>query len=543
MDADLEIDPQSALLAAVRAGTFTIVDMLDTFKWFQSGADWTAWRSFLCALYALPMTDREYDIYVACTGRKDIPTQRASEVYVPTGRRGRKSAIGSLIAVERSLQDYTGSVAPGQQAVIPILADKKGNAQTIMQFVTGIMKGPILSGLIDGVPGAESLSLTTGVTIKVKPARITAGRSIAIPCAILDEAAFFPTDDSAQPDLEIVNGIKPAMATFPDPLLVVLSSPYAKRGILWQAWRDYYGQPGRILVWQAPTLAMHDTPTVRAFVQGEIDKDPVSAAAEYGAIFRTDISNPFDESVLQDCTDKGVSERPFVPGNAYAAFVDASGGSIDSFTLAIAHWDGAFAVLDHVEEWPAPYRPREVVMAATSVLKRYQLRTVEGDHYGGDWPAERFTDGLHDETDCPRAFAEASACTCVPWKVAYGLSDRNKSELYLQLIPVMADRRVRLLDHARTRVQMAALERRTARGGHDSIDHPPNGKDDVANAVAGVLVRVDATKIGPKSYHAPPTNPVELRRDQINDALQRRLKEAMKRSRGGPRGGRGDAGL
>jgi hypothetical protein len=30
------------------------------------------------------------------------------------------------------------------------------------------------------------------------------------------------------------------------------------------------------------------------------------------------------------------------------------------------------------------------------------------------------------------------------------------------------------------------LERRTARSGKDSIDHAPNGHDDVANAVAGV---------------------------------------------------------
>jgi len=32
------------------------------------------------------------------------------------------------------------------------------------------------------------------------------------------------------------------------------------------------------------------------------------------------------------------------------------------------------------------------------------------------------------------------------------------------------------------------LERRTARGGRDSIDHGPGAKDDVANAAAGVLV-------------------------------------------------------
>jgi hypothetical protein len=35
---------------------------------------------------------------------------------------------------------------------------------------------------------------------------------------------------------------------------------------------------------------------------------------------------------------------------------------------------------------------------------------------------------------------------------------------------------------------LTSLERRTARGGKDSIDHPPRQHDDIANAVAGVAV-------------------------------------------------------
>jgi hypothetical protein len=36
--------------------------------------------------------------------------------------------------------------------------------------------------------------------------------------------------------------------------------------------------------------------------------------------------------------------------------------------------------------------------------------------------------------------------------------------------------------------QFLGLERRTARGGRDSIDHAPSGHDDIANCVAGALV-------------------------------------------------------
>jgi hypothetical protein len=45
---------------------------------------------------------------------------------------------------------------------------------------------------------------------------------------------------------------------------------------------------------------------------------------------------------------------------------------------------------------------------------------------------------------------------------------------------------IELVDSQRMISQIASLERRTARGGRDSIDHPPNGHDDLANVVAGV---------------------------------------------------------
>jgi hypothetical protein len=44
-----------------------------------------------------------------------------------------------------------------------------------------------------------------------------------------------------------------------------------------------------------------------------------------------------------------------------------------------------------------------------------------------------------------------------------------------------------LLDHPRAIAQLCSLERRTARGGRDSIDHAPGAHDDLANAVAGVV--------------------------------------------------------
>ncbi len=48
--------------------------------------------------------------------------------------------------------------------------------------------------------------------------------------------------------------------------------------------------------------------------------------------------------------------------------------------------------------------------------------------------------------------------------------------------------RIDLLDHPKLINQLCVPERRTARGGRDSIDHPPGAHDDIANAVAGVAI-------------------------------------------------------
>jgi hypothetical protein len=64
----------------------------------------------------------------------------------------------------------------------------------------------------------------------------------------------------------------------------------------------------------------------------------------------------------------------------------------------------------------------------------------------------------------------------------------SELELYRDLLPLINSGAVDLLDNERLVQQLIMLERRTARGGKDSIDHPPGGHDDVANAVAGALV-------------------------------------------------------
>jgi hypothetical protein len=59
-------------------------------------------------------------------------------------------------------------------------------------------------------------------------------------------------------------------------------------------------------------------------------------------------------------------------------------------------------------------------------------------------------------------------------------------------LPVINSHKLELLDDSRLIAQIAGLERRTARGGRDSIDHAPGTHDDLANATAGLVAILSA---------------------------------------------------
>jgi hypothetical protein len=309
------------------------------------------------------------------------------------------------------------------------------------------------------------------VSIEIGTASFRSTRGYTIVAALLDEIAFWRTDhDSANPDTEVHAAIRPGMATIPNAMLLCASSPYARRGALWDAHRKHFGKNSPVLVWQADTRTMNPTVS-QAIIDEAYERDPTSAAAEYGAQFRADIETLLTREVVEAAIVPGRHELEPVSSIHYVAFVDPSGGSSDSMTLAIAHLDRStkHVVLDAVRERRLPFSPDGVTRDFAELLRTYRVHKVTGDRYGGEWPRERFR--RHG--------------------IAYELSEKPKSDIYGALLPLLNSDRTELIDLPRLSAQLIGLERRTARSGRDSIDHAPGGHDDVANAVAGAIVATD----------------------------------------------------
>ena len=71
-----------------------------------------------------------------------------------------------------------------------------------------------------------------------------------------------------------------------------------------------------------------------------MERDAAAASAEYLAQFRTDVESFISREAVEACISLSVHERPSERAHSYVAFVDPSGGSSDSMTLAIAHTEG-----------------------------------------------------------------------------------------------------------------------------------------------------------------------------------------------------------
>ncbi len=394
-------------------------------------------------------------------------------LYINAGRGSGKSRIVALLAVAFAVREYRR--APGERIYVGVFAPDRKQAATTYDYIAALLKTVCEQTRAEKLierETAERIDLCNGVTIEVLTASKAAPRSRSYALAIIEEAAYLETDEeSADPDVELLRALRPALARVPGSLLVVVSSPFAQRGILHAAAERHAAgtAPARELYVTGTTLELNPTFDEQA-VADAYAEDPTGARTEYGAEFRNDIDTFMSVEAVAAVTVAARRELPPLPSIAYVGFLDFAGGSgRDSATLAIAHAverDGQrVGVLDLVREVRPPFSPESVCRQFAAELRRYRITGARADRFAGDFPAEQM---------------KKAGISVEP-------AEHSKSDLYLALLPLVNSRRVELLDLDRLRGQLTALERRTARGGRDSVDHPRGRHDDLANAVAGAL--------------------------------------------------------
>jgi hypothetical protein len=429
------------------------------------GESWQSWRALLMAAMGEELTENEREIFSKLTGRECEPRQGVEELVCVVGRRGGKSrAVATLACYIAGLCEH--NLAPGERGVALLIAPDQRQAKIALDYATAAFEtSPILRQLI-GNRTQDELELKNGIAVEVRAASFRRLRGPTYVAVFADEAAFWPADEwSSNPDVEILNAVRPGLATTQGPLFIA-SSPYAKRGALFESFKCHYGAGGDPLILVAKGTSRELNPSLaQSVVDRALERDRTSAAAEYLAEFRADIEGFVRFEVVQACLGDYFEAAP-VSGCRYSCFVDASGGSDDSFTLAIAHKDAdKRVVVDAIREFRPRFSPENVIIEYADLCKQYRVRRVRGDRYAGEFPRE--------------AFKKYGG-------INYELATKTKSYLFRDLLPLLNSGRVVRPKSERLVSQLCGLERRVSRAGKDSIAHGLGGHDDLANAVAGV---------------------------------------------------------
>jgi hypothetical protein len=358
---------------------------------FQSD-DWKPWKTFLRSVFCLEMSNEDLALYKECTGRTE-PPETVEEVWAIVGRRGGKSRIFACIAAYIAIfRDYSQYLAPGEVGYVKIVCPDRKQSRLVRDYCEAFLKAcPTLARFVVS-DDDDTIRLSNNIAIEVQTASIKSSRGYTCVGFIIDEGAHLPvTDESKNQDSEILAAVRPSMTTIPNALLLVGSSPYAKRGELWENYRRYYGKDSEILVWKAPTRVMHPSIT-QAWIDRQIERDPAKNTAEYMAEFRSDIEGYVSPEVVRAAIMPGRVELLPKQGVRYFGFTDMAGGSgQDSGTLAIAHKSvEGVVVLDCLRERRPPFSPTSVVYEFSQTLRDYGIHRVTGDHWGGEFPPEAF---------------------------------------------------------------------------------------------------------------------------------------------------------
>jgi len=434
-------------------------------------SSWSPWFANLRAAFGLPLSPEQTKLFKAVAGDRDPPTQRVREFWCIAGRRGGKSKMAAAAAVYLAVF-CKHKLSRGERGLVLVLSMSLDQSRVVFDYCLEFLEASRqLKKLIKSYT-ANEIRLKNGITIATHANSFRSIRGRTLVGCVFDEVAFWRSEETATPDTETYTAVLPSllgMSGRPNGMLIGISSAYRRSGLIFNKFRDYYGQnDDNILVVRGSTQQFN--PTVdNETLQAMREADPVASASEWDSTFRTDSANFLDDQVV----DAAVNElRPMeLPpakfGVFYRAYTDPSGGTAggDAYTLCIGHVEGERFISDVVRGVFSPFNPAEITKQYCELCKVYGITTVVGDHYGKEWVQSE-------------------------WRkhgVDYVQSDLTASELYLEAQPLFYQARIELPPDPILIRELKLLDRHPTNLGKESVTHARGCHDDRANALCGCI--------------------------------------------------------
>jgi hypothetical protein len=443
---------------------------------FGDLTSWSTWLVILKAAFGLSLDATEREVFASVAGGRAPPTKRVRELWAAVSRRAGKSRVAAAVALFlATMQEH--KLAAGETGYVLVLAPTADMARNVFDYVLGFIdSSPVLKREVVRRRNSNQvteLRFKNNIAVSVVPSNFRTIRGRTLVGCVLDEVSFFRDEASANPDVEVYRSVMPALVASGG-MLVAISSPYRRIGLMFQKHRDFFAvDSDEVLCINGATSLFN--PTIDpAEIAAASAADPEASGAEWRGEWRDDIAGFLDERLIEMALDRDRPlELPRQPGIRFCAFADPSAGRGDSFGLCIGHVEKLSKrfVVDVVRDWRAPFDPGVVVPQVCALLTEYKLKDVMGDHFGSEFVVSLFKDH----------------------GVKYIGTEKRKSVLYMEALGFFTRGLISIPDNPVLVRELRLLERKTHRSGQDTVDHPRGAHDDLANAVCGCAVHAATT--------------------------------------------------
>lgn len=342
---------------------------------------------------------------------------------------------------------------------------------------------------------ADSVELWNGLVIATCPPTVKSVRGYDSPAAVLDEVGVWAVDlESANPDREVFTQVVSRQAQFEDPIIVGISSPWAKVGLLYERYTagtegskircaqcaEHGGECPRCaslrephkgrLVLHATSASLGNPLVTRKWLESKRNSDPKAFERECLARFQDSLSGFLDSTLLEAAVERGVVEHPPEADRCYVAAFDPAFRR-DAFGFAIGHAEEKGVVIDLIRKYQPlpgmpPLNPNQILQnEIVPLLRSYRVVLVYSDQH-------------HFDSLNQLALQHHFALECVPF------SAQSKADIYGNLKQLVNARRFAIIDHPEALGELSSLEMKLTEAGNVAIAAPKGQHDDLATVVA-----------------------------------------------------------
>ena len=451
-----------------RLDTINIIDAVNDGRLIGdalSGAQETALR----VLYGLPLSESQLGIYCKATERTDyVPAERKEAAFICGRRSGKDDKLAANVAIYESLfREH--KLSKGERGFVALLSATREQAKVTYDYIRGKLEAsPVLRSLIDGEPRADEIDLVNRTSISVQPANFRSIRGRSVLCGICSEIAFWrDLETNANPAGEILRALRPSLTTFPNSKLILISSPFTKSGLLWEAWKARHVSGSARLAWRLDSLTMNPTLDVER-LREEQAADEENYRREYLAEFWDSSASFLRTEAIDAVVVRERFELHPLPSTHCVAATDVAMRK-DNWALSILHRsNNGKVVQDLTRCWAGSKRNPPNMLATvaeiTEILRRYGISKIAGDQY------------------CAEPVKQAFATRGIEFVQCVTLG--NRAGCWSTLHSLIASGQIELLDDSAQTAELKRLERITTSGGNMRIEAADGSHDDRAIALA-----------------------------------------------------------